>query len=111
MFNAEGVGTYANIGQVLGLRPYCRHKMSQNSPLLKANPCSLMGNTDSQLDPPFSCAKANDLCSKGFRFFKTSSHLSMISAFLFNFCVTCFFVFPRSALDSEEVSLHVFFDK
>ena len=44
-----------------GCHPYLRHNASQMAPLRKVNTNSAVGRAVSQLDPPFSRAKAMDL--------------------------------------------------
>ena len=41
-------------GKCVGRQPYRRHSASLKAPLCRANPCSLMGKVESQLEAPFS---------------------------------------------------------
>ena len=65
------------LGRCCGLQPYLRQIASRKSPLCKANPCSVSGNTVSQLEATFSLDRAIEHCKLWLPFSDNSFTVSL----------------------------------
>ena len=74
-----------------GLHPYLRQSASRKSPLCKANPYSVSGNTVSQLEAPFSLDKAIEHCKSWLPFSDNSCTVlvSLLIILSFSFLFDC----------------------